>query len=748
MTMAVTGAQGRSLISLSVTSPTRLDLSLTQHTVQRGETMLSIAQQLGVPLSELMQANPQVLNPQVLYLDQVVNVPASAMPDQAPAEAWGLGVTQGPINSSATFYTTPSAVPPSAPAPAEEMQTVAPAPAALPLEQPSRAELLGVLNAMGVSGAQAEKLADTLLANPPSDLRQRLATLAEAGISGKTARKLARNPEVFSKLFDQADTLARLRSQGVKLKGALALVNNPEKLARFDLVQERLDLLREKGITGKAARRIAASDSRFARFQEALQQPGRHCIKAGKYRIKFTVNEQGELENLRIKKKRSGLSKIANSIKEGVKSVGRALEKTFVQPVKDFVNSTVGQVFLTVLSYVPIPVVAMAARITMSLNAAYQGIKNGNVLQAVAGVAGAVAGGARALAGGAVSGTAATIASAADKVASVANRVDAAMQAYRQRDWGSLLNLGASAVSQVAQGVGAGAQGVANVANTVRQWSDAVLIGRDALQAARSGDWLTAMNGLASTADRVASYTQSDAVRDVANRLHEASDSVQNLHESVRQGQQLIQGIRDGNVLSAAQGIAQLGDQAAEMTGSGLLGHMANAAGGVAAQAERLGGWAQQGQAVMDALRSGQWQRALDGLDQLGMPLHGVPLVADVQAELRDQLNQAQRWQDQVQHRLAPLQSAIDRAQLSADQAQAGDYRAAQQTARELVAGLQIAGYPTELLDQLLNGTQSVLDTVEQLQGVAEQWEGRLEARGREIAEGLEHRLRDWRVAN
>ncbi len=46
-----------------------------QYTVVRGDTMFLIAQRLGIPLDELIKANPHIINPNLIYPGDVLCVP-------------------------------------------------------------------------------------------------------------------------------------------------------------------------------------------------------------------------------------------------------------------------------------------------------------------------------------------------------------------------------------------------------------------------------------------------------------------------------------------------------------------------------------------------------------------------------------------------------------------------------------------------------------------------------------------------
>lgn len=51
------------------------------YTVQSGDTMGAIADAYGISLQELLAANPQVSNPDLIHVDQTLNMPGSINPD-------------------------------------------------------------------------------------------------------------------------------------------------------------------------------------------------------------------------------------------------------------------------------------------------------------------------------------------------------------------------------------------------------------------------------------------------------------------------------------------------------------------------------------------------------------------------------------------------------------------------------------------------------------------------------------------
>ncbi|MBP6216492.1 MAG: peptidoglycan-binding protein [Luteimonas sp.] len=64
--------------------------------VQRGDTLSKIAADHHIPLRALQSANPQVLNPDVLYPDQALNLPRDVAAERAPAPALSLAKATKP----------------------------------------------------------------------------------------------------------------------------------------------------------------------------------------------------------------------------------------------------------------------------------------------------------------------------------------------------------------------------------------------------------------------------------------------------------------------------------------------------------------------------------------------------------------------------------------------------------------------------------------------------------------------------
>ncbi len=65
------------------------------YTVQKGDSMWSIAQKFGVSLDALIRANPQIPNPSLIYPGQIVCVPSGPPPSTCPAGTFPYTVQKG-----------------------------------------------------------------------------------------------------------------------------------------------------------------------------------------------------------------------------------------------------------------------------------------------------------------------------------------------------------------------------------------------------------------------------------------------------------------------------------------------------------------------------------------------------------------------------------------------------------------------------------------------------------------------------
>ncbi|MBN2358651.1 MAG: LysM peptidoglycan-binding domain-containing protein, partial [Deltaproteobacteria bacterium] len=80
----------------SSSAPQSTTADATKHTVRSGETMTGIARQHGVSLDELIKANPQVKNPNLIFPGQELNLPGgSAQPAAQPASGGVHTVQRG-----------------------------------------------------------------------------------------------------------------------------------------------------------------------------------------------------------------------------------------------------------------------------------------------------------------------------------------------------------------------------------------------------------------------------------------------------------------------------------------------------------------------------------------------------------------------------------------------------------------------------------------------------------------------------
>lgn len=65
-------------------APVEVPTSGGTYTIQRGDTMGNIAVRAGCSLSSLLAVNPQIQNPSLIYVGQVINLPVGARPPTTP----------------------------------------------------------------------------------------------------------------------------------------------------------------------------------------------------------------------------------------------------------------------------------------------------------------------------------------------------------------------------------------------------------------------------------------------------------------------------------------------------------------------------------------------------------------------------------------------------------------------------------------------------------------------------------------
>lgn len=68
----------------SGSTPVEVPTSGGTYTIQRGDTLGNIAVRAGCSLSSLLAVNPQIQNPSLIYVGQVINLPVGAKPPTTP----------------------------------------------------------------------------------------------------------------------------------------------------------------------------------------------------------------------------------------------------------------------------------------------------------------------------------------------------------------------------------------------------------------------------------------------------------------------------------------------------------------------------------------------------------------------------------------------------------------------------------------------------------------------------------------
>ncbi len=215
--------------------------------------------------------------------------------------------------------------------------------------------------------------------------------------------------------------------------------------------------------------------------------PG-HALKYSTAELRQKYDEINQIQSIpgkhSVKLRSSQTYKIEND-DNGVTTSEQVKKKSFWSKVGDAVKKAL-PIVLTILSFIPVTApFAIAANAALN---AYNGVKNGNWLQAVVGVAGAVAG----VAGGFTSAVAGKVVNVASKVASYAGNAQAALNAYKAAKQGNWLGAIAGAASAVSGFVKTSANSLAGVAGKVVKWADRVQMGANTAAAAKRGDYLGA----------------------------------------------------------------------------------------------------------------------------------------------------------------------------------------------------------------------------------------------------------------
>lgn len=308
-----------------------------------------------------------------------------------------------------------------------------------------------------------------------------------------------------------------------------------------------------------------------ARYQDVAAAlngaPGKHEVRIGKHNLKFTLDTQGQVTESSTK--------------------------------KPSVWGKIGRFALTVASFVPIPVIAIPARIASAAISAVEGIKNGNWMQAVAGVATGVAAGAGAIAGKAIAGVAATTAKVATQVAAAATTVQAGIDAARGKN---ALGIFTTALQTTANAAGAfanGADAVADVAKQVQTWANRTLVGTVVGVNLKQGQIGAAIsNGAALTSAIAGDFKNEDGT------LKPAAASVQQYAGYGADGGRIVTALQQGNypgALNAASGLATRID--AHLNPGPQTGHSAT----VAEYLNYAGG----GVGIAQDIRQGRYETAL-----------------------------------------------------------------------------------------------------------------------------------------
>jgi len=316
--------------------------------------------------------------------------------------------------------------------------------------------------------------------------------------------------------FDQENNVIYLNEN---LKGNLDFAAQvyAEEVGHF--LDTQLNTTDTAGDEGEMFRRILAGESltevEVAEIR-AEDDSGVIVVDGQEVRVEFF-----------FKKLFKGIKKVAKGIWNGVKSVAKGVWKG----VKKVIDSGFLQVVFTVMSFIPgLNVIGMIGNAALSV---YNGVKNGDWVGAVIGVAGAVAGGATALAGKAAS-SAASVATKVAKYARIAQNGLKAYSAARRGDWVGAI---AGAASTFA-GVGADwSDKVAGTLNTVASYASKANTAISVYRAAQRGDFIGAVGiGAGLAADFAEDGTQLD---DILKDVRDGAIAARGVEHAIKTGDYL-----------------------------------------------------------------------------------------------------------------------------------------------------------------------------------------------------------------
>ncbi|WP_149194340.1 hypothetical protein [Luteimonas suaedae] len=291
-----------------------------------------------------------------------------------------------------------------------------------------------------------------------------------------------------------------------RLRGVLdiahaAPVMTPPQPTTAEMKQELRALL---GLPDKAFKKMSAGDiaAKYNEVMAALEAGGDFKMKFGKYKVSFSTDGDGQITACKVKK--GGLFGGLFS------AIGNFFGKF-------------GKTILGICSFIPIPWIAIPARIVSGVIAVVDGVKSGNVLQAIAGAAGAVAGGAGAIAGKFASSVAGGVATVAGKVRDVAHGAQTAIASFQRGGFNGIVNGVLQAASTASGAFGDVFGGVSDAARGVQQWADRVLIGEKVVVDIKHGRIVEAIGGASGLVGDVAGDLGAEGVVRVTGQIQQAA---------------------------------------------------------------------------------------------------------------------------------------------------------------------------------------------------------------------------------
>ena len=340
----------------------------------------------------------------------------------------------------------------------------------------------------------------------------------------------------------------------------------------------RLNKTDSKGDEGEALSLMFASVDKTGIALQQTMNDVEAALKQNDHGTMTVTDKDGNQKTIEVefgwlskawKKIKKGVKKIGKSIVKGVKKIGGAIVdgvksvgKAIVKGVKELAQSKIFAVVLQIAQF--IPALAPFAAIARGAMAAYnvvKGIKDGNLMQAISGIAGGALGGiGKAL--GASASTMANVASYAGKAAGIARTFNA----VKNGDITGALMSGAAAANGaglIDQNTMSNIQNFAQITNVV-QTGDITRGVQLGLQYANGSDWaqenqagINKINSAFNLYGSITSGTDADRINAAASFGQQMGVLNEQTTGNIHYATNFVSAVKSGNVNQVSNALAE-----------------------------------------------------------------------------------------------------------------------------------------------------------------------------------------------